>query len=91
MKDRVKQTYDTVCRWHEKVGLLEMIDHRWVTEDRAVQMAEFSADGGASGHGIVVNFGVYDGTHGLTGVTWEGSVRGRPITVAPVDFRTYEW
>jgi len=91
MKDRVKQTYDAVCRWQEKVALLEMIDHRWVTEDRAVQMAEFSADGGASGHGIVVNFGVYDGTHGLTGVTWEGSVRGRPITVAPGDFRTYEW
>lgn len=91
MKDRIKQTFDTVCRWHEKVALLEMIDHRWLTADRSVQLAEFSADGGVSGQGIVVNFGIYDGAYGVTGETWEGAVRGRWISVAPGGFTTYEW
>jgi hypothetical protein len=75
VRDRIKKTHGTVCRWQEMVGLLGVIDHGWLTADRAVQRSEFSADGGASGYGIVVHFGAYDGSYGLAGEVWEGNPR----------------
>jgi len=91
VKNRILRTYNTVCAWHEEVGLLEMIDHRWLTSDRTVQMSEFSADGGATGHGIVVNFGTYDGAFGKVGDTWTGSRRGQDLTVPVNGYATYTW
>jgi hypothetical protein len=90
-RERVLRTYVTVCRWQEKVALLEMTDHRWLTQDRSVQMTEFSGDGGRSGHGIVDNFGVYDGAYGVTGQNWQGTLRKHQLQVPPGQFRTYDW
>lgn len=90
-KNRILQTYQTVCDWHETVGLLELTDHRRLTSDRTVQLSEFSGDGGATGHGIVVNFGTYDGATGKTGATWEGAVRGQNLSVPVNGFVTYTW
>lgn len=91
VRNRVLQTYNTVCRWHETVGMLEMIDHRRLTNDRTVQLAEFSADGGATGHGIIVNFGNYDGAFGKSGNTWTGSHRGKTFSVPVNGYATYDW
>jgi len=89
---RFVRTYDEVCRWHEQIGWMEMIDHRRLREDRSVQMSEFSEDGGLNGHGIVVNFGLYDGAYGVgAGAAWSGIIRGQNITVAPGSFQTYSW
>lgn len=52
VKKRYLQTYRDVCGWHEKIGFDEMIDHRFVTDDRQVQETRFS-----SGWTVVVNFG----------------------------------
>jgi hypothetical protein len=51
VKDRYLQTYQKVCRWHEKVGFDEMTDHRFLSDDRLVQETRFS-----SGWTVVVNF-----------------------------------
>ncbi len=91
VKNRVLQTYNTVCKWHETVGLLEMTNHQWLTSDRSVQVSEFSGDGGASGHGVVVNFGTYDGATGMTGATWDGTIRGQGLSVPVNGFVTYSW
>lgn len=91
MRDRFVQTYNDVCTWHGKVGLLEMINHARLTTDRSVQMSEFSGDGGISGQGIVVNFGVWDGGTGLTGASWSGSLRGQALSVPVADQRQYAW
>lgn len=90
-QSRVMQTINTVCAWHETVGLMEMIDHRRLTADRSVQMSEYTADGGATGHGIVVNFGVYDGAYGVTGSTWNGTIRGNNLSVPVKGYATYSW
>ncbi len=90
--DRFVRTYNDVCRWHDKVGWMEMIDHRRLRDDRSVQMSEFSDDGGLNGHGIVVNFGLYDGAYGVgAGSAWNGTIRGQSISVAPGAFQTYSW
>lgn len=91
MSARFTQTFNTVSAWHAQVGYLEMINHGWLTTDRSVQMSEFSGDAGASGRGIVVNFGNYDGASGVTGTTWTGTLRGQSITVPVGDYRTYTW
>jgi hypothetical protein len=91
VRNRVLQTYNTVCAWHETVGLLEMTDHQWLTPDRSVQVSEFSMDGGVSGHGVVVNFGNYNGATGVTGPTWTGLRRGQNLSVPVNGYVTYEW
>lgn len=91
MSNRFAQTFTNVCRWHERVGYLEMIDHRRLATDRSVQMTEFSGDGGLSGHGIVVNFGVHDGAFGLTNAPWTGTLRGQNLSVPTAGFQTYSW
>lgn len=91
VRDRVMATYESVCAWHRDVGYLEMTDHRVLSSDFSVQQSEFSDDGGASGKGIVVNFGVYDGAFGSTGSTWSGVVRDRSISVPVGAYATYAW
>ncbi len=51
-KYRYMRTYRNVCRWHEKVGFDEMIDHRLLSDDRLVQESAVS-----SGWRVVVNCG----------------------------------
>lgn len=91
VRDHVVRTYNTVCAWHRTVGALEMTDSRVLTSDFSVQLSEFSPDSGASGHGIIVNFGVYDGTFSMTGPTWAGSVRGRTFNVPAGAYVTYDF
>lgn len=96
VQSRVMQTYNNVCTWHEIVGDLPMFDHKILTSDASnnyiVQNSEFSDDDGASGHGIVVNFGTYDGNHGMTnGSTWTGTIRGNNLSVPVGGFATYSW
>ncbi len=52
VKDRYLQTYRNVCGWHEQIGFDELIDHRFLSNDRLVQQTRF-----AGGLGVVVNFG----------------------------------
>jgi len=49
---RIASTDAILTPWLQRVGFDEMLGHRFVTADRAVQMSWFS-----SGAGIVVNFG----------------------------------
>lgn len=53
-KDRVSfmQTYRNVCKLNEEIADKEMIFHKFITQDHAVQMSRFS-----DGTDIVVNFG----------------------------------
>jgi hypothetical protein len=51
VKGRYLQTYNTVCGWHERIGFDEMIDHRFLSDDRLVQETRFR-----NGLGVVVNF-----------------------------------
>jgi hypothetical protein len=51
-KERIKETCEQVCRWHEKIGFDEMTDHRFLTGDGLVQQTVFS-----SGWSVIVNFG----------------------------------
>lgn len=88
---RVAQTYRNVSTWHQQIGRMEMIAHARLTTDRSVQQSEFSSDGGTSGKGIVINFGVHDGALGITGTTWTGTVRGQSVSVAPGEWKTYTW
>lgn len=48
---RILQTYHTVCDFTETVAGHEMVSHRFLTPDRAVQETRF-----ANGRGVVVNF-----------------------------------
>ena len=91
MGSRFVQTFNTVCAWHGQIGKMEMISHARLTSDRTVQMSEFSNDGGFTGKGIVVNFGTYDGAHGLTGSTWTGTQRGQSLSVPAASYQTYSW
>jgi hypothetical protein len=88
---RVLQTYNTVSRWQAKVAYLEMINHRLLTGDFAVQLTEFSADGGRTGRGIVVNFGTFDGARSMAGPAWSGTVRGQALTVPVGSSAEFEW
>ena len=88
---RVAQTSSTVCAWHQQVGQMEMINHGRLTTDRSVQFSEFSSNGGASGKGIVVNFGISDGSNGITGTGWSGTQRGQMLTVPAASYQTYAW
>jgi hypothetical protein len=90
-RDRVIQTFQTVCAWHRLIGEWEMTDHRVLASDFSVQLSEFSPDGGQSGRGIVVNFGNYDGAFGMAGPTWNGMVRGQSLAAAAGGYTTYEW
>ena len=51
-KERFVQSYQTVCPTVRKVGYAEMLEHRFLTVDRAVQQTVF-----ADGTTITVNFG----------------------------------
>lgn len=88
---RVMQTYNNVCGWHRQVGWWEMINHQRLTANRSVQCSEFSPDGGLSGKGIVVNLGVFDGNHSMTGTTWNGTMRGTALSVPVGQSATYSW
>ena len=46
------RTYRNTCKLHEAVATREMLSHRFVTPDRAVQETRF-----ADGTRVVVNFG----------------------------------
>ncbi len=50
LKDAFKDTL-YVDEWHEKVGMAEMTNHEYLSEDGYVEKTEFS-----SGHSIIVNF-----------------------------------
>ncbi len=96
--DRVMKTYNTVCNWQGTIGLLPMIGHQILAADSAnnysVQNSEFSSDGGASGYGIVVNFGTYDSAtakYAMSGASWSGTIRGNNLTVPLNEYRTYTW
>lgn len=89
--NQVARTYEKVCTWHQQIGQMEMIGHGRLTSDRTVQYSEFSNDGGASGKGIVVNFGTHDGATGITGAGWSGILRGQNLSVPVADYRTYTW
>jgi len=52
IRDRALASYRKVGAWHEKIGYDEMVDHRFLTEDRTVQETRFS-----SGWAAMVNFG----------------------------------
>lgn len=54
-KDRLSfmQTYRNVCKLNEVIADQEMLSHKFLTPDRAVQMTRFSG-----GTEIIVNFGV---------------------------------
>ncbi|MBI3987725.1 MAG: hypothetical protein HY343_12435, partial [Lentisphaerae bacterium] len=91
MSNRYIQTFTSVCPWQAKVMYMEMTDHQWLKPDRSVQLTEFSGDGGWSGHGIVVNFGLYDGAYGVTNETWTGTVRNAALSVPVKGYRTYSW
>lgn len=43
-KKRFIESYNNVCPVFEKVGFLEMLSHRFVTEDRIVQETQFEGD-----------------------------------------------
>jgi hypothetical protein len=51
-KDRFVESYKTICPTLRKVGYSEMVNHRFLTENRDVQQTEF-----ANGIIITVNFG----------------------------------
>lgn len=51
-KKRFIESYNNVCPVFEKVGFLEMLSHRFVTEDRVVQETMFEGD-----IRVLVNFG----------------------------------
>ncbi|MGC4111426.1 MAG: chitobiase/beta-hexosaminidase C-terminal domain-containing protein [Nocardioides sp.] len=93
---RILQTYQTVCAWQGTVGALPMTSHQILSADASnnylVQNSEFSADNGASGYGIVVNFGSYPGSgHVMTGATWSGTIRGNSLSVPVNSYATYTW
>jgi Glycosyl hydrolases related to GH101 family, GH129/Carbohydrate binding domain len=51
-KQRMRQTYQNVCRWVRKIGYDEMLSHTDVTPDHLVQRTTWS-----SGRNVTVNFG----------------------------------
>jgi hypothetical protein len=51
-RERFARTFNTVCRWNERTGFEEMVDHRWLTDDGSVQQVTYE-----SGRRAVVNFG----------------------------------
>jgi len=52
LRKRLLESYRNVCKLHEHTGLQELVNHEWLTEDRAVQKSTF-----ADGTFVVVNFG----------------------------------
>ncbi|OPZ11025.1 MAG: hypothetical protein BWZ10_02255 [candidate division BRC1 bacterium ADurb.BinA364] len=74
-RERIKQTIDALCPWHEKVALDEMIDHVWLTPDRMVQQTRF-----ASGWAAIVNFDREKSYAGPNGVEIE-----------PLDYSLFRW
>ncbi len=48
---RIKESIQTVCTWHEQVAYDELVDHRYLSDDRMVQETRFS-----SGSSVIVNF-----------------------------------
>ncbi len=100
MSSRFLQTINSVCWWHERIGFMEMTNHKWLTSDpttnRSVQMTEFSSDGGTTGLGVVTNFGIYDGSYGISGsgsLTYSGSPHSgvASLSVAPGETKFYSW
>ena len=48
----LKDSITPILDWHSKIGMDELVDHRYLTKDRKAQESRFS-----SGWAIVVNFG----------------------------------
>ena len=91
VRDHITRTYRNVCQWHGLVAEWELVNHRVLKDDFSIQVSEFSADGGKTGRGVVVNFGVFDGKYGMTGPAWSGEMRGQKLTVPTNSFQTYIW
>lgn len=70
--ERIRETMETVCPWHEKVGYDEMVDHKYLTQNRMVQQTRF-----ANGWTAVVNF-----SESETFETADG------VKVGPLDYHT---
>jgi len=51
-KGRLIRSFQTVCKWAERVAYDEMIDHEFLTDDHSVQRTSFS-----SNVEVIVNFG----------------------------------
>ena len=71
-RSRILQTYRDVCGWSEKVGGIDMIDHRCLGSDRNVQETRF-----ANGWSVAVNFSDDQEWRDTDGTT-----------LAPLSFRT---
>jgi hypothetical protein len=54
-RERLMRAYRFTCLWHEQVGFSEMLDHRYLSDDRLVQRSDF-----AGGAFAVVNFSDQD-------------------------------
>ncbi|MFC2124052.1 DUF5696 domain-containing protein [Bacteroidota bacterium] len=50
-QDELFTSIDHVDKWHEKVGMADMVDHKFLTNDLNVEQAEFS-----TGESIICNF-----------------------------------
>ena len=64
-RDTFLQTYRNTCKLHAAIAGTEMLDHQFVTPDRAVQRTRFS-----DGTEVVVNFGEQTYTAQLAGKSY---------------------
>lgn len=51
LKDDLLRDYNEVCKWNAEIKLVELVDHKYLTEDRSVQQSIW-----ANGKSITVNF-----------------------------------
>lgn len=58
-QEELFRSLDHVDRWHERIGTAEMTDHRFLTDDYAVEQTTFS-----TGDRIICNFGEEPFRHG---------------------------
>jgi len=73
--ERILESYRKICGFLEKVGGVEMTDHRFLTEDRMVQESRF-----ANGWAVICNFSDKD-----TFKTKDGK------EIKPKGFLEYQW
>ena len=50
-QEEIFTTIDHVDKWHEKIGMADMVNHKFLTDDLKVEQTEFS-----SGDSIICNF-----------------------------------
>jgi hypothetical protein len=55
LNEKLFASLEHVDSWHEKIGLSEMVSHRFLTDDLTVEQTEFSG-----GDAIICNFGKQD-------------------------------